>query len=208
MTVSIVTPWRDALELAPDYEAAVRGAQVVIVDHCSDPAAGVALQELAGRLGNGSVYLRDVGAWNFARLNNRGLRRATGETVIFLNNDISASAPWLDLAARDCAPGVLCGPAPLTRVIDGRPLVYLEGWCIGARRDVWNAVGPWNEEYQGGYWEDNELCYRAVKMGYVLRGTAWPLRHKSNYTSSATPGAYAHSDANRDKFESLVAADA
>ncbi len=204
MTLSIVTPWKDAPELIPDYERATAGAQLVIVDHGSSPDNAQALQTLCAR--NGGFYLRDDGAWNFARLNNRGLRRAVGETVLFLNNDVTAAGPWLDQAERECRLGAgLCGPALQLRLIEGQPLLYLEGWALGAARSVWDALRGWDEAYQGGYWEDNDLCFRAVQAGYSLRRTSWPLIHKSNYTSAHTPGAYAYSDANRARFEQAVA---
>lgn len=204
MNVSIVTPWRNAPELLADYDAATAGAHVVIVDHLSAPDNAAALRDFCAR--RGGFYLRDDGAWNFARLNNRGLRRAVGEVVIFANNDISADGPWLAQATRDCGvPGVLVGPSLLTANVAGRALLYIEGWCIGAHRHTWDSLQGWNEHYTGGYWEDNDLAFRAIQAGYALRRGAWPLRHKSNYTSSATPGAYAHSEANRERFAAEVA---
>lgn len=204
MTVSIVTPWRDAPELIPDYERATAGAQLVIVDHGSQPNNARQLAQLCAR--NGGFYIRDDGPWNFARLNNRGLARAIGEVVLFLNNDISAAGAWLDQAERDCQLGAgLCGPSLLTRQAAGRTLLYLEGWAIGAARRVWDVLGGWDDAYQGGYWEDNDLCFRAVAAGYTLRRTSWALQHKSNYTSAATTYAYDHSAANQARFEEMVA---
>jgi len=204
MTLSIVTPWKDAPELIPDYEQATAGAQIVIVDHGSHLTNALELERLCHR--TGGFYLRDDGPWNFARLNNRGLRRAVGAAVLFLNNDISAAGAWLDQAERDCLTGAaLCGPALLTRQIAGRTLLYVEGWAIGAARQIWDALGGWDEGYQGGYWEDNDLCLRAVQSGYTLRRTSWPLLHKSNYTSARTPGAYDHSAPNQERFERMAA---
>lgn len=203
MTLSIVTPWRDAPELMDDYESATAGAHLVIVDHLSNADNAGRLRDLCRRAGG--FYLRDDGPWDFARLNNRGLRRATGDVVLFMNNDIRAARPWLAQAERDClSAAVLCGPSVKMRQVGTRSLLYLEGWCIGARRSVWDALKGWDESYTGGYWEDNDLCYRATLAGYGMRRCTWPLTHKDNYTSKQTAGAYAHSEANQARFERTV----
>lgn len=199
MTLSIVTCWRDAPELIGAYRAAVVGAQVIIVDHLSAPENAAQLQEMAASLSG--VYVRDAGEWNFSRLNNRGLALTTGEVVLFLNNDIAAPPGWLAQVERDClnTPG-LCGPSRMMRQNGSRQLVYLEGWCIGAQRGIWLALGGWDESYLGGYWEDNDLCWRAIRAGYALAKCQWPVTHLNNYTSAKTEGAYDQSASNQARF--------
>jgi GT2 family glycosyltransferase len=110
---------------------------------------------------------------------------------------------WLDQVARDVQPGALYGPSLQVKHGWG----YLEGYCIAARREVWDALGGWEEDYyQGLYWEDNDLCARAVHAGYRLEQTRWPVWHYNNYTSQHIPGARENGPENERKFLERVAA--
>lgn len=201
-TISIVTPWLDHPELIPEYAAAVAGAeQVIIVDNASRAETAGQLERLA------TTYLRNESNRYFAPANNQGLAAATGDIVLFLNNDISAPAGWLDRVRREVQPGVLYGPSLKYQRIDGELLPYLEGWCIGARRDTWLALGGWDaEHYPRPYWEDNDLCYRAVKAGLQLAQVPWPLLHLGNTTGRTYGPAYADAERNRQMFIALVRA--
>ena len=44
--------------------------------------------------------------------------------------------------------------------------------------------GPWDADaYPGPYWEDNDLCLRALQAGVALVQTAWPIQHKGGRTA-------------------------
>ncbi len=201
--ISIITPWLNHPELIHVYEPSVRGAQVIIVDNGSQPHVAIELERMIGRLGG--ILIRNEDNRPYAQANNQGLRVATGEIVIFLNNDIKAPSGWLDAVRRDVKQDSLCGPSLQIRQIAGRDIPYIEGWCIAACREVWEALGGWNEkDFTGSYWEDNELCFRAIIKGYKLREVNWPIWHFGNYTSRSTPGAYAHSALNQAIFTRKV----
>jgi GT2 family glycosyltransferase len=193
--ISIVTPWLDASELCPIYEKSVRGAQAVIVDNGSGPGHAVEIQRMVKRLGG--VYIRNETNCLFATANNQGLAAATGEIIVFMNNDVEARYGFLEKIERVVQPGALYGPSKLSKYgVD-----YLEGWCIAAHRDVWMALSGWDDEYYTGlYWEDNDLCLRALTAGYKLVQTILPVWHYNNYTSARLPDAKAHSADNERKF--------
>jgi GT2 family glycosyltransferase len=154
--ISIVTPWLDASELCPIYEKSVRGAQAVIVDNGSGPGHAVEIQRMVKRLGG--VYIRNETNCLFATANNQGLAAATGEIIVFMNNDVEARYGFLEKIER----------------VD--------------------------EYYTGLYWEDNDLCLRALTAGYKLVQTILPVWHYNNYTSARLPDAKAHSADNERKF--------
>jgi GT2 family glycosyltransferase len=92
------------------------------------------------------------------------------------------------------------------KIVGGRPLLYVDGWCVAARREVWDALGGFDAEtFQRPYWEDVDLSWRAVQAGYTLHQTRWPVRHLGNTTSRTVAGAYDASDANRAVFLAKVA---
>lgn len=46
--------------------------------------------------------------------------------------------------------------------------IFLIGFCILIRRDVFNQIGPLAEEYSPGYVEDNDFSLRILSAGYKL----------------------------------------
>jgi len=202
--ISIITPWHNCPELIPDYEAAVYGAQVIVIDNASDADTSMKLIAMVRRLGNGSDLIRNATNKKYAHANNQGLEAATGDIVVFLNSDVRAHGDWLS-AVSVCKPGSLYSPAAGMRYVDGTPVYYLEGYCLFGWRDDFIRIGGWNDtDFPGLYWEDNEICWRASRAGLGLRQVNLPLEHLSNYTSQRTPGAYDASAANQAVFEGIV----
>lgn len=202
--MSIVTPWRNHLEFLPDYAAATKGARVVIVDNASGDETADALYDHCRK--TGGIYIRnDVNA-SFGKATNQGLAVIESGPVVCLNNDVSApDAEWLAKAEHDITGRALFGPSLSARTIDRRPVLYLEGWCIGATLDAWRELGGW-DEWAHSYWEDNALCWRAHQAGMRLVKTNWTVSHIGNGTSAGEPGAYDGSETNRAEFERMVTA--
>jgi GT2 family glycosyltransferase len=193
--ISIVTPWLNASELCPMYARGLAGAELVIVDNGSEAEHAERIRAMVERT-NG-IYLRNEENRLFAEANNQGLAAATGDIIVFLNNDVECRAGFLEQVERDTEGGALYGPSKLEKF--GHP--YLEGWCIAAQRSVWEALRGWDAEYFTGlYWEDNDLCYRATKAGFLLIQRPWPVWHFNNYTSNRTPGAKDNSAGNMARF--------
>lgn len=202
--ISIITPFHGCPELIPDYEAAVYGAQVIVIDNASDADTSDKLRGMVQRLGHDSVYLRNETNAKYAHANNQGLAAASGDIVVFLNSDVRAHGDWLN-AVITCKRGSLYSPSAGMRLVDGTPIYYLEGYCLFGWRDDFVRIGGWNDtDFPGLYWEDNEICWRASRAGLGLKQVALPLEHLSNYTSQRTPGAYDASAANQAVFERIV----
>lgn len=204
MTISIITPFHNCPELIPDYEAAVHGAQVIVIDNASEPETSDKLRAMVQRLGHDSVCIRNETNAKYAHANNQGLAASSGDIVVFLNSDVRAHGDWLS-AVSTCKRGSLYSPSAGMRLVDGTPIYYLEGYCLFGWRDDFIRIGGWNDtDFPGLYWEDNEICWRASRAGLGLKQVAFPLEHLSNYTSSRTPGAYEASMANQAVFERIV----
>ena len=205
--ISLITPWLDHPELIPAYERAVMGAQVVIIDNGSAPETESALREMVKRLGG--TYIRNDSNAGYTTANNQGLKAAEHEIVCFLNNDIESSAQmWYADLPKLLHPGALYGPSMGMRYVDGAAIPYLEGWCLIGHKADFERIGGWNDtDFPGLYWEDNELCWRAMRAGMSLKVIGLPLHHLNNYTSSQTPGAYDNSEANHAVFEQIVRRD-
>jgi hypothetical protein len=202
-SVTVVTPWWQHHELAPDYQQAVFAAapdQVIVVDNGGAPEL-----PLLPRL-----HTVEMG-WNsgFSHACNAGLEAATTDAVLFLNNDIVATGPdWLRPLRQALEPGVLVGANirndPHAHV-DGIPLPYIDGWCLAGMRDDLLDLGGFDEGYdEPAYYSDNDLCLRARAAGMTLREVRVGLRHKLNVTAGHGADVVAASTANRQRFHDLA----
>ncbi len=193
--ISIVSPFLNGIDLLPDYIAATLGAELILIDNGSDEETRAALRELPPDRG---VLIRNETNIGFAAASNQGYARATGDVIIFLNSDIAGDPSWLKLVADDVKDGALYGPSLAVQLVYGLRIPYIEGWCIAATRATWERlIMAWNCEhrahygeaadefmvwdedaYPGPYWEDNDLCLRALEQDISLTQTTWPIQHK------------------------------
>lgn len=182
-SISVVTPWFEHPELAEAYWKALDGErthEVIVVDNGSElPVArvGIRLEENTG----------------FCHANNVGLEEATGDAVLFLNNDIALGIPgWLEAIRAELAPGVIVGAdmrADQHTVVDGKPQPYIDGWCIAVMREDLEALGGWDEDYdEPAYYSDNDLCLRAQQAGMRFVAASPPLIHLENKTAGPPVG--------------------
>jgi len=206
--ISIVTPWYgETWHLIADYAAATAGADVIAVDNATPPATAVALAEAAAQ--HGWARLRNDENRGFAGGNNQGYAMALGDIVLFLNSDIAAPPQFLDAVAYDVQDGALYGPSLQQQLVYGRWLPYLEGWCIAATANTWRRLhvgyGPWDADaYSGPYWEDNDLCFRAMREGISLIQTSWPIRHLGGQSAGSLARWADAFEANRATFVGRV----
>lgn len=182
-TVTVVTPWHDHPEFMDGFRKAIELAQpdeVIVVDSGSaEPVDGAAYR-----------YETNVGQ---SVACNKGLEMASGDVVVFLNNDVRPSrADWLDALLDAVKPGILAGPHlrkdPHTNV-DGQIMPYLDGWCLAGMRQDFERIGAWDTTYdEPAYYGDNDLSLRAVACGMTLREVPnVGLEHLSNGTSGDDP---------------------
>jgi len=185
--LSIVTLWHNHPEYIAAYEAAVRGAdEVIIIDNASDEDISAQIFAMVERLRG--VYHKNTSNIGFAAGSNQGLKLANGDIVLLLNNDIAATKPgWLDMV-RGVRTGAITGQIQGMKSVDNELLPYIEGWAVAARREIWQVLdGLDAQHFPFGYWEDSDLCYRAIKLGYGLVQVDWGLQHLGGGTSRDYP---------------------
>ncbi|HEX4793614.1 MAG TPA: tetratricopeptide repeat protein [Humisphaera sp.] len=207
--ITIITPWLDHPEFIADYEQAVNspGAEVIVIDNGSATSNAQLLRAMVDRL-NGKYIRNEENRW-FSAANNQGLKIATGRIILFVNNDISATAGWLDPIRRDVTDAGLFGPTIRQERVDQLSIDYIEGSCIAALREIWNRLGEWNERaFRMNHCEDVELCIRAVRAGLSLNKTDWAFVHKGNGTGHTVPANAAGAAHNRRVLAAIVRGEA
>lgn len=188
-SISVVTPWFEHPELAEAYWKALAEEklhEVVIVDNGSEERPVLDTEQKA-------TMVRLDENTGFCHANNLGMERASGDAILFLNNDIALGIPgWLEAIRSELKPGVLVGAN--VRVdehtqVDGEVHPYLDGWCIAGMKQDLEKLGGWDEDYdEPAYYSDNDLCLRAERAGMSFVAVNPPLTHLLNRTAGPPVG--------------------
>lgn len=210
-----------------------RPFELVVVDNGSGEETTRYLAELRRRQPNVRVVFngRNLG---FAAAVNQGLELSSGELLVLLNSDVVVTPGWLDgLAAHLEDPAVgMVGPVTneagnearvpaeyetygelleasvlRQRELAGRAfeIPMLTMFCVAFRRDVLDRVGPLDERYAIGMFEDDDYSARVREAGFRLVCAEDVLVHhagKASFGGLVPTGEYAAVfEANRRRFE-------
>lgn len=123
------------------------------------------LRDFATRLG---IVREPLG---FTKAFNIGLRRATGD-VVQLNHDAVVPPGWLDtlVADQDRTGGVMCCDDQHLRIGPGIHKDRAWGACFYLPRAVIDKVGPWDENLNYRY-SDQDYWIRCKKAGFDVSVT-------------------------------------
>lgn len=135
----------------------------------------------------------------FAKGCNQGIELSKGETILFLNNDTVVTEHWLENMLSVLYENERVGMVgPVTNYSSGHqqiPVPYtdlsgldsfarrhceenagcysdvrrLVGFCLLVKRSVLDEIGYFDETFGLGNFEDDDLCLRALRSGYLLR---------------------------------------
>jgi len=167
--------------------------EIIVVDNGSSDGTPAFLDQWAKA--NGQVVILNADNRGFAAANNQGLAVATGDYFVLLNNDTQVTPGWADTLRRhlDRNPCIgLVGPVTnnignqakidLTYSLADMPdracgytyrhlgewfvLPTLAFFCVMLRRSTYAQVGPLDEAFGCGFFEDDDYCRRVEQAGF------------------------------------------
>jgi GT2 family glycosyltransferase len=185
--------------------------ELIVIDNGSSDGTVEELQRLARDIPHARAIYNDHNA-GFGPGNNQGLAAASGDILVLLNNDPIVPRGWLTRLGRHLErPEIgLIGPAtnrtcneaqldiPYQTYAEFQAVARAQGerhegerypirmpmmFCTAFRRDVYERIGPLDERYEVGMFEDEDYALRAKAAGYEVVWTPEVYVHHAYHAS-------------------------
>lgn len=175
--------------------------EFTIINNGSSDHTGKLLSDYREKMNNLRVITNEENQ-GFPIACNQGARKATGDILLFLNNDVICHGDYVSELLRVMDNNILAGPELNSHntgwnVFGALTIPYIAGWCLALTKASFE-LGGFDERYSPCDYEDMDLCYTAVKAGAGLVRLDLPIRHVSG--GSAMPDRLEITERNRAKF--------
>lgn len=121
-------------------------------------------------------------ALGYTKATNLGIRQATGDYVVLMNNDLvlleQPQNQWLEMlrAPFDSGKVGVTGPVKFDWDCGGNIYECMAFWLVMMRRELFSEIGILDEIYSPGMGEDGDFCIRATRAGYSLVGVPHDIK--------------------------------
>lgn len=124
------------------------------------------------------VRLETDGHYNYMKALNAGAKKATGEWLMFCNDDVLCAGDFRWLEGLDQVSVYGAELRHKTKEKFGADVDYLYGWMLMMHRRLWMAVGEFDEYYLHAGFDDIDYCWRAARVGAKIQEVKpWPFIH-------------------------------
>ncbi len=171
--------------------------QLVVVDNASPDGTASWLREVASHTDRLELVINEENV-GFAAGVNCGVRRANGDFIVIMNNDVQVTPGWLQRLVRHLRNDQSLGlVGPVTNAIGNEAAIDIayssEGqmlaasrlytsshfretflvekaafFTVGVSKRTWDVVGELDEGYGLGYFEDDDYCLRVLAAGMKI----------------------------------------
>lgn len=177
--------------------------EIIITDNASTDGTVEYLKELISNSLEHKIKLIENGSnLGFGKANNQGYEIASGETILFLNNDVRVKSDYsswherlLEHVSDDSLISLNGGllDSNFNFITETRQYVdnsgfYLSGWSLAGKKKIFDCLthenwgGPWDSDTFFSYFEDCDLSFRAKEKGIPLKVVELPLHHFGRMT--------------------------
>lgn len=150
---------------------------------------------------NGARTVKYLEPFNYNQLMNKGVLLARSEYICLCNNDLVFQKDWCSNIIQAMEENILLSGSPLCPINNTgiykptSPIQYgyrlrheLNGWCIMVKREIFNIIGPLNEDFP--FWfADNayaeQLKKHGIKHALVSSSVVTHLGSKTLHTIDA-----------------------
>lgn len=116
--------------------------------------------------------------YRYTQALNQGAKRATGDWLLFSNDDVLCTGPFLHLLQRLSHKKIYgMELRRKTQAAWGADVTYLYGWILLMHRSLHEVVGPFEEHYLHAGFDDIDYCWRAQQAGFGLEVAELPFIH-------------------------------
>jgi GT2 family glycosyltransferase len=182
-----------SLDIYSDYA----NLETIVVDNASSDETAAYLGEWV-KAGSQRKIILNTENRGFAAANNQGLAVASGEYLVLLNNDTYVTPGWIATLLAHLQRSTTLGlVGPVTNNIGNEaridihyatmeemveaaanytfrhagqqtPLRTAAFFCVMLRRAVYEQVGPLDEAFGLGFFEDDDYCRRVERAGWDI----------------------------------------